>query len=192
MNQFIPDIIKQQTKLTTYNCGFGGQGLKFSYIQLSETLKRYKPKMVIVDISPNILLDPKSEQKLKILFPFYNRDTLIYNELTNNKSLEKIKLSSSIYPYNSTIGSIIKGMFKNFSDSLNGFAPINRIIDTTNLTNQLNTEYFESKIPSQKFAYLNNLIKLCQCRNIKMVIVVSPYYKMNHNLEMMIDQIKSI
>ena len=113
LNQYIPRIIEKNTGLSTYNCGFGGQGVRFSYIQLCESLKRYNPKMVILDILPNVLLDPESEQKLKFLLPYYDRDTLIYNSITNNKSMEKIKLISSIYPYNSSFISIAAEFSKN-------------------------------------------------------------------------------
>ena len=60
-HHYIPDTITSLTGLSTYNCGIGGQGLAFSFIQIHETLKRYKPKLIVLDLSPNIILDPLSE-----------------------------------------------------------------------------------------------------------------------------------
>ncbi len=192
MNQFDPEIIKKITGLSTYNCGFGGQGLQFSYIQLNETLKRYKPELIVLDVSPNILLDPESREKLKILLPYFKRDTLIFNALTNNMDVEKVKLLSAIYPYNSTIGSLIRGLNMDYSDSLNGFEPINRALDTFGLYNKVNEQFPDPKIPADKFIYLHQIIKLCIKNELQLVVVVCPIYQKNKNLDEMITQIKAV
>ncbi len=189
-HHFIPDIFENNTGYSTFNCGFGGQGLQFSYIQLYESLKRYKPKIVVIDISPNVLLDPDSQQKLKILLPFFQRDTLIYNALTNRKSSEKLKFISSIYPYNSTIVSLIRGYIKQNNDSLNGFIPLTGLIDTTDLTKQINAGFPGTIIPDEKFYYLKALISLCKENNISTVAVVSPIYQTNEDLDHMVGQIE--
>ena len=67
-----------------------------------------------------------------------------------------------------------------------------RTIDTTNLTNRLNSEYLKSEIPIEKFTYLRKIINICNRNNIKIVIVVSPFYEMNKNIEKMNGQIKEI
>jgi hypothetical protein len=190
MNQFDPGVIEKNLNMSTYNCGLAGQGLQLSWVQLIETLKRYKPKLVVVDISPNILLDPSSEEKLKVLLPYYKRDTAIYNLVTSYKFFEKIKLISTIYPYNSNIASIIRGCFKLNSDSLDGFVPIFRQLDTSDLHKKLDLEYISSEIPNEKFYYFEQMISLCNRENIKMIAIVSPFYKMNKNMEAMVRQIK--
>jgi hypothetical protein len=189
MNQFNSVIIEKNTGLSTYNCGFGGQGLLFSYIQLNESLKRYTPKIVILDISPNILLDPESSDKLKILLPYYERDTLIYNRLTNNNYREKLKFLSSIYPYNSTIISLARRYNSQFRDTLKGFIPIDRTIDTTNLDAAISRQFPETEIPAAKFNYLDQIVSLCEEKEVPLVLVMCPVYRLNENLEKMNGQI---
>jgi hypothetical protein len=189
MNQFNSVIIEKNTGLSTYNCGFGGQGLLFSYIQLNESLKRYTPKIVILDISPNILLDPESSDKLKILLPYYERDTLIYNRLTNNNYREKLKFLSSIYPYNSTIISLARRYNSQFRDTLKGFIPIDRTIDTTNLDAAISRQFPETEIPAAKFNYLDQIVSLCEEKEVPLVLVMCPVYRLNENLERLNNQI---
>ena len=164
----------------------------FSLIQLNESLKRYKPKLIVVEVSPNVLLDPKSLQKLKILNPFYKKDSLIYDALTEDGTFEKVKFLSSIYPFNSTIVADLRGYFKQNKDSLNGFVPLSGVIDTNGLVRQINMDFSRPIIPSEKFIALKRLITLCNNNNIKIVIVVSPVYQTNNNLDEMTNQIKTI
>ena len=189
-HHFVPRIISQNIGLSVYNCGLGGEGLLFSLIQLKESLKRYKPKFILVEVSPNVLLDLESKEKLQILKPFYNKDPLIYETLTAGKVFEKVKFLSSIYPYNSTILSLIKGCFKPKTDSLNGFKPLVGIIDTSRLSNKIDIMFPGPTIPSEKFITLKQLIALCCNNNIKIAIVSSPVYQMNKNFDGMMTQIK--
>lgn len=188
MNQLNPKILEKNTGLSTYNCGFGGQGLIFSYIQLIETLKRYKPKAIILDVSPNILIDNLSNDKLKILMPYYKRDTIIFNALISN-DLDRIKFLSAIYPYNSTIGSLLRGLYDKYVDSLNGFVPVYNILDTNMVSENLSIQFKENKIPHDKFIDLYKIIDLCEINNIKTIIIIGPFYKTNKNLDKILDQI---
>jgi hypothetical protein len=190
VNQFDSRIIEEKTGLNTYNCGFGGQGLQFSYIQLNETFKRYTPETVVLDLSPNILLDPESNEKLKILLPYYKKDTLIYNALTRNDYKEKLKFISAIFPYNSTILSMLRKYNKAFNDSLNGFIPINRMIDTVNLSVQIDKQFPGSDIPEENFTHLDLIINLCKSNDVQLVVVICPVYRLNENLEKLTGHIK--
>lgn len=182
---FVPSIIRQQTGLSVYNCGFGGEGLLFSLIQLNETLKRYTPKLVVLEVSPNVLIDPETNEKLKILMPFSKKDPLIFNALTSEEPIEKIKLVSSIYPYNSTIASLLTGSFKPNVDTLNGFWPLDGMIDTVGVANYMNNSFPNSSIPEERISYLHQFIKTCNDKSVKLAIVISPVFQSNKNLDEM-------
>lgn len=190
LHHYVPRIIQKKTGLSVYNCGFGGQGLQFSYIQLFESIKRHIPRYVIVDISPNILLDSESEQKLKILLPFYKRDSLIFQSFTKNKPIEGLKFISSIYPYNSLISIMVRGAVKSRKDTLNGYNPLTGNIDTIHIYSKVNYQFKKTKIPDEKFIYLDKIITLCNKNRIKSMIVVSPVYKTNEYFNDMVNQIK--
>ncbi|MBP6870599.1 MAG: hypothetical protein KBC43_01210 [Bacteroidales bacterium] len=183
VNQFDSRIISKKTGMSTYNCGFGGQGLQFSYIQMAETFKRYTPKIIILDISPNILLDPKSNDKLKILLPYFKKDTLIYNALTGNDYKEKLKFISAIFPYNSTILYMLRKFHEDFNDSLKGFIPIHRMLDTANLSVQIDKQFPGSVITEANFTHLDQIINLCKSNDVQLVVVICPIYRLNENLK---------
>lgn len=189
-HHFVSRVINKNTGLSCYNCGFGGEGLVFSLIQLNECLKRTIPKLIVLEVSPNILIDPETQQKLKILMPFHKRDPLIFNALTNDEMLEKVKLLSSIYPYNSTIASLITGQYKKNLDTLKGFNPLIGIIDTIGLIKEINASFPTSSIPYKNLQVLKQFIALCNNHNIKIAIVVSPLYQTNTNLDEMIKEIE--
>jgi hypothetical protein len=188
---FIPGIIRDSTGLSVYNCGIGGADLLFSRIQLSESLKRYKPKYIIIEASPSSFYIPNADNNRKMLLPFYKNDTLVYNTLTNHRVFEKIKFVSSIYPYNSTIVSLVKGFFKENTDSLNGFLPADGVIDTAGMMNTVDESFSSSSLPPEKFIYLKQLIDVCEKNNIKLIVASSPVYLANINHDEMVEQIKT-
>jgi hypothetical protein len=188
---FIPSIIDQNTGLRSYNCGFGGEGLVFSFIQLKESLKRYKPRLVVLEVSPNILIDPESQQKLKILMPFSKKDPLIYDALTKEEMTERVKLMSSIYPYNSTIASLITGRYKPNVDTTGGFMPLQGVIDTIGINSKINVAFPSTSIPQDRLDVLKQFITTCTNSNIKLLIVVSPVYQANQNLDEMTQYIET-
>ena len=189
-HHFNPSVIAKETGLSAYNCGFGGQGLAFSFVQLSEMTKRYHPKLVILEVSPEILLDPESEDKLRILLPYANRDTLIRNILTRNNPLENVKLLSEIYPYNSKIINLLKALSQKPSDPYNGYYPLDRQIDTTQKI-VINSFKTSNGIAEDKFYYLDRISNLCNEKNIPLFITISPYYSVNQDLMNLNDQIAS-
>jgi len=190
-HHFVPKIIKENLGLSVYNCGIGGEDLDFSLIQLYESLKRYKPKVIIAEVSPSSLSLPNPKENLKVLLPYYKKSPLIFNALTNNAPLEKLKFISTIYPFNSTISSLLKGIFKHPSDSLNGLLPLYGNIDTNGLANKIYAG-LPSAFPSEKFNNLKQLISLCQHESLPLFIVNSPVYLTNSNYDAISNQIENI
>ncbi len=188
-HHFIPTIISQQTGMRTYNCGFGGRGLLFSFLQLNETLKRYQPKMVVLEVSPNILIDKDSEEKLKILLPFNRRDGLIHDALTKGDAYEKIKLLSSIYPYNSTIASLVSSIRRTNVDSANGFIPLTGTIDTVGLTSKIASSFETSVIPKERLDEIGDIVELCKKHNVRLIIVASPVFQTSAVYDTLMQQI---
>jgi hypothetical protein len=187
---FIPEKIRNVTGLSSYNCGIGGADLLVSKIQLNEALKRSKPRFIIVEASPSSFFILNPEENRKILLPFYDKDTLIYNTLTENKTFEKIKFVSSIYPYNSTIASLLKGMIRENTDSLNGFKPATGLFDTSGITDMVNKTYSSPVLPEGSFTYLSQIVEICRKNNIRIVIVSAPVYQVNKNHDEMVNQLQ--
>lgn len=123
--------------------------------------------------------------------PFYKNDTMLYNVITNREPFEEMKFFSSIYPYNSTIASLIKGFFKTKSDSSLGFLPATGTIDTAGLTRAVDNSFATALLPEQKFTYLKELIEICVVHKIRVVVASTPVYRANDNHDKMVDQLKT-
>jgi len=191
-HHYIPDTITKYTGMSAYNCGVGGQGLAFSYIQIHETLKRYKPKLIILDLSPNILFDPLSDQKLKVLLPYYNKDSVIENILTNGSLFEKFKFSFRIYPYNGTAFNIMRAYLHYNQDLYKGYIPLQGIIDTNAIKEARYTHDQLLNFPNKQNAFINRIINECKQNNVGLIFVVSPIYATGKDEKKIIDNIKKL
>lgn len=188
-HHYIPDTITKYTKLSCYNCGIGGQGLVFSYIQVSEMLKRHRPKVIILDISPNILLDSNSIEKLRILMPYYERGDQIQNIFNSLSYFERFKYYSFIYPYNGSILSIISSFVYHKKELNKGFIP---------LLGKLNQKSISvndtrcAKINNIQLNYLDSIQKICKDGNVTLIFMVSPIYKKTYSDSTILSQIGNI
>jgi hypothetical protein len=188
---FVPSFMSKATHLSVYNCGFAGGNLLFSRIQLNESLKRYKPKYVVIEASPSSFFIPNPDEALKLLMPFYDRDTLIYNTLTRKDPLNEIKFVSSIFPYNSKIAAMVRGVFRDNIDSMNGFKATYGAIDTSGITDQVNLAFATASLDAGKLSYLRDLIEPCVRGNIQVLVVCAPVYQANANHDKMVEQIRT-
>lgn len=174
-HHYIPDTISEITGHTAYNCGLGGQGLSFSLIQISETLKRYSPQIIIFDVSPNILLDRNSDQKLKILGPYYHNNDLIRGMLNQNSKFERLKYVSSIYPYNGLLYSLILGLVYSPDVNSKGYTPISGVMDADLISGENLENNYE--ILAKNMEYLEEITNTCQKNKVDLWLLISPIYK---------------
>lgn len=129
-HHYVPSIIEDSLKQSCYNTGSPGQFLLYNYATLKAVLKRYSPKLIILDVSPRDLAEDKeSYDRLSFLLPYY-RDHPEIRPIVDLKSpFEKYKLLSSIYPFNSKFLMIIGGnlnYFKNKFSDIKGYKPLYR------------------------------------------------------------------
>jgi hypothetical protein len=174
-HHYIPDTISKITGHNAYNCGLGGQGMAFSFIQISETLKRYKPLIIIFDVSPNILMEKNIDQKLNILTPYYYENTSIQNILDKSISFEKLKCTSSIYPFNSLLYDLLIGLIYIPDVSIKGYIPIFGTIDTNKIA--VEGSGIIQDIPADQIDYLQKIINICQSSKAELWILISPMYR---------------
>jgi lysophospholipase L1-like esterase len=178
-------IISDSLKMTCYNAGQdGGHSVLFSYAQIKIILKRYNPKLIIVEIDPSLMYYRNEDyDKLSILLPYYNEYVELRPLLLARSPYERIKLLSSIYPFNSKLFDLIWNNLSSNSravNGLNGFVPLKskfhysaRSIEKKFLTND------EDKPDSFKIAALKDIILSCRSKNVKILFVNSPIYHNN-------------
>jgi len=172
-----PDIISNSTGLSTYNCGREGVWLYYHYGVLLSTLKRYHPKIVILEIDLKDIYENKADFGKGILVqhaPYYKRISNEFDSLLElNGIKETIKMQSFSYRYNSKFFKIITGNLVSKDDSKNGFKSQNGIwtkkIEYLNSNNEI--------VDNEKINTINNFIYKAKSNNVKLFFAISPYYK---------------
>ncbi len=189
-SHFIPKIIKDSTGLECFNTSLGGQGIFYSYSLLTNILVRYKPKLIVYDLSPNVILDPVALDKISVLLPYYSLNHEIQSVIELKSTFEKIKMCSSIYPYNSLIFSIITGLISNNDDwkRMNGYIPLSDTIN--NETNKIESKYPEAD--SNQIIYFTKFLDLASKSGIKVFVTVSPTYYSSNPYKTMLAKFKTI
>lgn len=173
-NIFDPSIFKDELNTKTFNAGRGGQSIFYHYVILKAVLNRYTPKIVVLSMDrKDFAIDKTDYDKLSDLLPFY-RDHPEIRVILNLKSpFEKIKMMSSIYPYNSLVFPILRGHLVNETRvKFNGYKPLAKTI--TQSRPKINYDTY-SKLDSIKINTYKKLISECKKAGVELFIVCPPY-----------------
>jgi hypothetical protein len=175
-------VISDLIKMKCYNAGQdGGHSILLPYAQVEVLLRRFIPKMILVEIDPNELeYRSQDYEKLSILLPYYH----VYPELRKiilmRGPFEQIKLLSGIYPNNSDIIDLIRYNTNTYSvnmKDIQGYIPITgRVLNNSMLKVPLESKIVQSQIDTNKISALKNIIKVCREKKVRIIFVKSPEY----------------
>jgi len=189
MHHYNSKVLSKQTKVSCYNSGLGGYGFFYNYAILDEKIKKGNLKIIILDISPNVIVDAKSYDKLNLLLPYY-KDYNSFKEIIRlDSEFSQLELASNMYLYNSTLYDFFRSSIVKKVDNNYGFLPLNGTIDENNFVPM---KYNNEKIDTNKFIYLKKIINLCSLNDIKLIGVVSPTYLKYDVNNIVINQFKSV
>jgi hypothetical protein len=178
-HHYVPAIFKDSLGLTAYNTGRDGNYLFFNYALLRSIFQRYKPEVVILDISlGDLYYNTDSYDRLSSLLPYYQGHPEI-REIVNLKSpYERIKLLSKIYPFNSLLLNIITGnldIHNTRAWSRSGYLPLTREMKDTR---RKFTSFTGLEIDKKKLEVLSSFIALCRSNGVRVILVESPVFAM--------------
>jgi len=106
-HHYVPGVFEDSLHQTFYNAGRDGNGIFFQVALLNSILKRYTPKVIILEYSGEFEKGNFDFDKLTSLLPYYETHEEIRDLVEQKNPFEKIKSLSQIYPFNSqalTIG----------------------------------------------------------------------------------------
>jgi hypothetical protein len=175
-HHFISDVLSDSLKMSFYNAGKDGQSIFYHYAVLKGVLKRYDPKVVVLDLL-NDELDVKQESydRLSELLPYYKAYPDLAPIIKLRGPFEQYKLLSQIYPFNSLLLSIAIGNTsfnkKRFVE-VNGYLPLIGAYKNPVLPEK--TARYED-IDSNKVKIYQAVINDCKAHHVKLVITISPY-----------------
>ena len=108
-HHYVPEVFENSLNLSYYNTGRDGNGIFYQLAVLKSVLKRYTPKILVLDFVGSFEKNEKPYDRLSSLLPYYKNHKEIQEIIELRSPYEKIKLLSRIYPYNSQLTSIAVG-----------------------------------------------------------------------------------
>lgn len=177
-HHYNPSIFEKRMKITTYNTGRDGNTIFYNYAVFLSVLKRYSPKIVILDFNVReFKVFPNHYDRLSSLLPYYKTHPELRSIIQLKGPYEKYKLLSKIYPYNSLLFTILIGNsdLNKTRDNINddkGYVPLYQIWHNK-LSNEPAISY---KVDSNKINILKYFIEECKKNNIQLYISISPRF----------------
>ena len=176
-HHYVPEIFEDSLHMSFYNTGRDGNSILYSLAVFKSVIKRYTPKIVIIDLMPSELnYNLKNYDRLSCLQPYYFDHPEIQSIINLRGPYEKYKLLSVIYPYNSSLLAIIIGNMeinKKRKGDRKGYLPIYNCIEDTILTGFENIPSHLDTINIEALKYISNV---CYTKNIHLFFVQSPLF----------------
>jgi hypothetical protein len=191
-NQYIPKIFTDSLGLSCFNMGSGGQNIYYHYAIISSILERYTPKIILLDlisIDYTVTDAAHNTDRLSVLLPYYKTRKEVREIINLRGPLERIKLMSRIYPFNSWLTTIINSYLKNdrniqFKDG--GYIPLHGKLSQSLPSYRDKNLY---KVDYEKVAYLEKTISLCKQQHVRLIIINSPSFSYNSAPDKIIEDI---
>lgn len=176
-HHYDPRIFQDSLGMSCFNCGFDGMGILFNYCHFQMLTKRYAPKYVFYDISPEFdYLDGDNLKYLGRLRPIYARSGVIKDVASEIDRYESVKCQSSFYSYNNVaIKTVLDFLYARYG-FINGYLPLNGIMLKEPEEYSYDEDPFQC-LDSLKIKYLSKLIDECRKKDIILMFCISPYYK---------------
>lgn len=176
-HHYVPEIFEDNLEMSFYNTGRDGNFLLYNYAIFKAIVARYNPRIVIFDLNPDeLVFDPNEYDRLSSLLPYYKNHPEIRDIICMKSHYEKLKLVSSIYPFNSSIltigiGNIERNKLR--KSDRKGYVALKGYMSNTRL-NYIET--MDGTLDPNKVNALNDIIGYCKTNNIKLYFIQSPIF----------------
>lgn len=176
-HHYQPSIFENHLNLTCFNVGRDGSFIFYHYAVLKAILKRYSPKIIILDFNDGEFSKNESDyDRISVLLPYYKSHPEMRSMIELKSPYEKLKLLSKIYPYNSSLLIIAGGnaiFSKKKREDINGYIPLTRVWDDS-IKNQNPPVKYE--IDTTKVKIYESFITDCLSSNVKLYVSCSPHF----------------
>ncbi|MBS1921538.1 MAG: hypothetical protein JST17_14910 [Bacteroidetes bacterium] len=178
-HHYVPGLFEKQLHLSCYNTGRDGNSILYSYAIFKGILKRYTPKILILDINAQeFMINQNSYDRISSLLPYYDSHPEVRSIVMLKSPFEKFKLLSKIYPYNSLLFTIGVGNAdfnkeRAIVNDQNGYVPLGGSWEGPLYVDSSHMNY---KLDSTKINIFESFIKNCNKSNIKLYIFLSPKF----------------
>lgn len=161
---------------SVYNASLDGNFANSNSCAAEIILNRYKPKLVIFDISEG-QLKVKSDQSLQSVF--YKNDTIVQRYIDGMGLKNKILMKSNLYIYNQTFVRFLSS-FANSKQYDDGYMPIyGSSIDTFNV--RVKKESISKELNEYTINNFENVLIKYVKADVPLIIVSSPCFRPDDN-----------
>ena len=177
LHHYVPGMIEQATGLSCYNCGLEAENIITHYALMRAIEQRYEPRVILYEVAHHYDLENCDYtlrlSKLRRMSSLRCRDSI----LTDIDPWERLRMSSWIYPYNSTLLEMMMerkvASTYDAPDADNGYVPLHGVMDSTRFV--WNNENVKpcAGIDPVRARYLKDFIARNRSR---LVVLVSPRY----------------
>jgi hypothetical protein len=174
-NHYVSEIIEDSLKLTCFNTGMDGIYIQHSYAICRSIIKRYTPRIVLMEIIPGeLFVNTVVYDRLRNLLPYYKENKEIRSVVNLKNRFIRLKLNSKIYPFNSSLLEIGYGILKTEDiNELKGYKPLFSNLPDTTITHSVE---YDDEIDNNTLVVLHALASDCDARHIKLIFIQSPRY----------------
>lgn len=174
LNSIMPSVLSDSLGLTVYNAASNGQTMAFFKTMLDIILSRHKPKAVIIGIKDDIIGNDRIGDRYNILVPYYNMGYEGIDSCLNSQSSEApFFLKSNLYRYNTIWWRLLLYHFVSPNEKgENGF--IAKPIPA--YPPKMQPYIKEEQISKHMESTLNQMIELCDSKDVKLIFVAPPLY----------------
>lgn len=181
-HHYHPDVFSRRSGMSYYNAGRDGNFMFYHYAVLQAVLKRYTPKKIFLDFNAReFAVSPDNYDRISSLLPYYSSHPEMRSIIELKSPYEKIKLLSSVYPFNSLALTVAAGNmeFNKIRKADNkGYISL---AATWKGNVYIDTGAVKYDIDSTVVGLYELFIKDCKKAGINLYIVSSPYFmKSNH------------
>ena len=172
-HHYIPQIIEDSLGLSCYNCGEEGNGVVLAYGRLLMLTSRYKPKLVLYELTPRYdygSVDPNNKY-LGYLRAYYGKEGVskIFTDFDDDMS--PFKMLSKMYQ---NTGRLLPYLFDNviYRDNHKGYEALYG--EMKHIEGGTNNSNIDMIVDSLKLSYVEKVIELCNTKQIPLIFMISP------------------
>ena len=176
LHHYNPQIIKDSLNLSCYNCGQSGNGIILFWGWWQIIKERYKPKMIVYDISPNFDYYQIEDNHKYIGWLRNEYDHKYIKKIFEDVDpMERYKQISFMYRYNSKflqcLTDYIHPLFQLRPD---GYESLGGEMDRMKIKVDNKLDEVNYSIDKLKISYLNKFVDDCEKSGVKLIFVASP------------------
>lgn len=179
--QYHPDVFEKRLGLSYYNASREGNFMLYHGAVLQSILQRYTPKLVILDFRyGEFKKSAENYDRLSCLLPYYKAHPEMRQIIEQRGSYEKVKLLSSIYPFNSLPFRIaVRNMpfYKEERPVNKGYIFYDKVYGKPMKKSNDPAQY---SLDTNIVKCYESFLQSCVSRNIRLLVVVTPYFSIKN------------